>query len=592
MFGGLSRLLGRSAANHGDEIIARVAANKADDLAEGLASSGALNSLLPEVETSSAMGNMLRAGGKTAINAPMDLVRTDMRKMRGKGSDPDMVISTLFDRTGTSDVNKLEQIADSLMGSKDGKNKGLVSSVVDDMRTNFSRVGDPQNYVDLSDMRELIQNTAKDAKLESVIQDKLGIIGEKPMDPIAIAKAFRSKAADYRGGATPNKNMAAALEDLGRTIDQRIDDSVDPRNIAGGWDIIQDNLLHAQQAATRSGDKAGAEAYKRLAKEIADVPAEERTIGAMRSKLKDFVDIKEINQLTDNGSGGGALSTKLKALPFAGEFLNAAIGGPVERATQKVGEKMLKAADAFDNGTAQKKIKGAALAAGGVGALAAMSGGKSDAKTTTDGLPMDPATTGQAPQLPQQPGQGGVLSSLGVTGLAQQQPTRDPVTVGGYDRNQLEDAYAAALMDNNPKAAQAIATMIGIAEKKEARLDKQMAAATKATKKGSGNDKADSAMQQLNASLGNYQSQGVVGGALTNLLNKATGGAYDPKSAAYNEQAESTGVAILRALGDTGALSDQDMKRAKALLPATTDSKEKAQVKLQTLKEMLASAQG
>lgn len=582
MFGGLSKLFSRAAANHGDDVLARLATNYGDDVANSISTSiasnggGVLDNILPAAQKTSGIANVLREGGERGMNAPMNLTRADVRKLKGRGGDPTETITKLYERTGTSDVKKLEDLAEQLMGSKDGKNKGLVSSVIDDMRTNFSRVGDPQNYVDLNDLRETIQRTASDAKLESIIQDKLGITGTNNLDPIGIAKAFRNKAADYRGGATPNKNMANALEELGREIDTRIDNSVDPRNIAGGWEIIKDNLLHAQQAAVRGGDKVGAEAFKRLAKEIADVPSNERTIQAMRSKLKDFVDIKEINRLTDNAGGGGALSAKLKSLPVVGDVVDATLGKPLERLSQKTGEKMLKLADAFDSGKAQNTLKKGALIGGGIGALSLLGGGGNN---NNNDLPPVQSTGNAMTSSAETPNNNKTMKEM-------TQPQQE-LTVGGYSRDQLENAYVAALMDNNAKAAKALGTMIDMLDNKEARADKRDAAATSKKNKKGGD--METAMSQLNSMLGNYEAQGVAGGTLTNLLNSATGGAYNPKIAAYNDQSQSVGISLLKALGESGALSESDMARAKALIPTNTDSQAKAQAKLKTLKAMLSS---
>lgn len=582
MFGGLSKLFSRAAANHGDDVLARLATNYGDDVANSISTSiasnggGVLDNILPAAQKTSGIANVLREGGERGMNAPMNLTRADVRKLKGKGGDPTETITKLYERTGTSDVEKLEDLAEQLMGSKDGKNKGLVSSVIDDMRTNFSRVGDPQNYVDLNDLRKTIQRTANDAKLESIIQDKLGITGTNNLDPIGIAKAFRNKAADYRGGATPNKNMADELEDLGREIDRRIDNSVDPHNVAGGWEIIKDNLLHAQQAAVRGGDKVGAEAFKRLAKEIADVPSNERTIQAMRSKLKDFVDIKEINRLTDNAGGGGALSAKLKSLPVVGDVVDATLGKPLERLSQKTGEKMLKLADAFDSGKAQNTLKKGALIGGGIGALSLLGSGGNN---NNNGLPPVQSVGSAMTNSAEMPNNNKTMKEM-------TQPQQE-LTVGGYSRDQLENAYVAALMDNNANAAKALGTMIDMLGNKEARADKRDAAATSKKNKKGGD--METAMSQLNSMLGNYEAQGVAGGTLTNLLNSATGGAYNPKIAAYNDQSQSVGISLLKALGESGALSEPDMARAKALIPTNTDSQAKAQAKLQTLRSMLNS---
>lgn len=609
MFGNILRRLisgndiaRKVATNYGDDIARNVGRNMADDVARAAApniidiapTKSVLSSIgdnvapvnLPDVSDkiasqSNDLSNMLREGAKAGLNAPNNLTRAVERRMaRESGIHPNDVIKNLYERTGISDVNKLENIADMLMGGTDiDKKNSLVSSVVDDVRTNFQRTGDPVNYVDLSDLRERIQSLAKEGGLTPTTQKDLGIIGSNQYDPIALAKEFRKRSAAYRGKNNPNLNDALAnnLEQLGREIDDRIDASVTPENVKAGFDMIQDNLLHAQQQAYREGDKKTATALKNLAKEWGSVPEDERTVQNMRSKLADFVQIKKINGESANAKGGGALVSKLKAVPVVGDLLETTVGQPLTRLSQKTGEGMLKLADKAETGELQKTLKkGAAAAAGGTALLAAADNNSNKTDNTQGALN---STTASTPQYAA--GGNSTLSTL-------LQPQQEP-TFGGYTRSEIENAYVAALKDNNVKAASAFGNMLDRLDTTEKMNISRSKSSTSSKDKTA--QKKEAGLSTLNTLLKSYErgggGQGIVGGTLTNLLNSATGGAYNSSAQAYATQSRGAAAQIIKALGESGTLSDRDIQAAMDMLPKNTDSKQVAQEKINNLMTLL-----
>lgn len=564
MFGGLSKLFSRAAANHGDDVLARLATNYGDDVAR--ATSGTLTNLLPEVATkeaatksSSRLGDSLVRASNTALNAPLALGKKDMREL---GVDAYEKIGKLFDRTGLTKLDDLKEFTKNLTGS--GKD-AFLDEVTDAVRTNLGK----GNVVDLNDIAPELRE----------IRDTMSPIAARMFDeadPIKKAKILKQMANDISTSATESAEKTLKRDHfnkLGRIIDERIDANIDPKYMAQAYDDVANEFLHRSQVELRKGNKQFSEAYKRLAKEYADTPIEDRIMGNFRGSKKDFVDLSKMVKKNDQTKGGGSFSRAVREVPVVGRAADALISEPMERATQKAGEVMRKTGRAFQSGKAQNTLKKAALVGGGVGALSLLGGDKSN------GLP------------PAQPVGGAMTDS--DEAAKRNSYTKEPVLpqeelkVGGYDQQQLENAYVAALMDNNPKAAQAIGTMIDMLDKKQSRIDKQTAANTK--KKGKKGGDMETAMSQLNSMLGNYEAQGVAGGTLTNLLNSATGGAYNPKIAAYNDQSQSVGISLLKALGESGALSESDMARAKALIPTNTDSQAKAQAKLKTLKAMLSS---
>lgn len=613
MFGNILRRLisgndiaRKVATNYGDDIARNVGRNMADDVARAAApniidvtpTKSVLSSIgddvapvnLPDVSDkiasqSNDFANMLREGAKAGLNAPNNLTRATARRMaRESGIHPNDVIKNLYERTGISDVNKLEDIADMLMGKPGDidKSNSLVSSVVDDVRTNFQRTGDPVNYVDLSDMRERIQDLANEAGLTPTTQKDLGIIGSKQYDPIALEKEFKNRSAAFRGKNNPNLNEALAknLEQLGRDIEERIDASVTPENVKAGFDMIQDNLLHAQQQAYREGDKKTATALKNLAKEWGSIPEDERTVKNMRSNLADFVQMKKINEESANAKGGGALVSKLKAVPVAGDLLETTIGQPLTRASQKAGEGMLKLAEKAETGELQSALKKGAAAAAGGAALLAANNGKTKASDNNTQNAANIAGLAGTPNQGYATGGNSTLSTL----LQQQEPT-----FGGYTRSEIENAYVAALRDNNVKAASAFGDMLSMLNTTEkmniSRSKSSMSSKDKTAQK------KEAGLKTLNTLLNSYErgggGQGIVGGTLTNLLNSATSGAYNSSAQAYATQSRGAAAQIIKALGESGTLSDRDIQAAMDMLPRNTDSKQVAQEKINNLMTLL-----
>ena len=182
-------------------------------------------------------------------------------------------------------------------------------------------------------------------------------------------------------------------------------------------------------------------------------------------------------------------------------------------------------------------------------------------------------------------------SGLDTTGTQETEPTIDPyttMTIGGYSYDQLENGYVAALQAGDTDAAKLISNMMGVLDDKITRYNKSQELASSNNSGIAGKQKA--AMNVLSGLMSNYQAQGPIGGNITGLLNTLTGGAYNPKVAAYDSGSKGALGTIIKALGDTGALSEGDQKRALDLLPKTTDSEQAAKIKYQQLLQILKGA--
>lgn len=253
----------------------------------------------------------------------------------------------------------------------------------------------------------------------------------------------------------------------------------------------------------------------------------------------------------------------------------------------------------FETGKAQKalKIGGAGVAGLGLLSMLGAGGGNAqDLRTLGESAPdgtVIPGTDGMTLS-----GAGGsALGSIfpaGMAGVSQQAPISLPtlptggeITIGGFTRDQLEDAYVQALMANDGGSAKAIDTLISHLDKKASLLEDKNGN----SKKSDIEETKQEALKQLQIMFSRYSAagsgQGVIKGNITNMLNSLTGGAFNPNADAYKSFGSAGMRRVLRALGEKGALSDKDVSAAEAMLPQTTDSNRVAQEKIRMLYEML-----
>ena len=184
--------------------------------------------------------------------------------------------------------------------------------------------------------------------------------------------------------------------------------------------------------------------------------------------------------------------------------------------------------------------------------------------------------------------------------MAETEEEIDPyqtMTIGGYTYDDLEAGYMAALQAGDNDAAKLIANMMGMLDdkvdryyttKKNSSTSSSSSSSSSSTGSIAGKQKA--ALNVLSGLMQNYQSQGPIGGRFTQFMNALTGGGYAPNIAAYDSGASGSLGTIIKALGDTGALSEGDQKRALELLPKTTDSEQAAKMKYQQLIQILQGA--
>lgn len=311
-------------------------------------------------------------------------------------------------------------------------------------------------------------------------------------------------------------------------------------------------------------------------------------------QLRDGVDYTTLRSMQSPFVTLGQIAKQQKMAPLAGGVGGQSFNNPLAQVAEEVVGKPLAAATgkALQTGGRALQLasknsdkiangaKNAALAGAGLLALGQMNGGQQQG---TDQLSGDSGQLGGA-----QGAQAQQKELQQAQQLQAMQQLMQPSTFGGKNRDQIEQAYMAAAADNNPKAVQFYASMLEQLDKKDAMSQKQAALLQKASSSKTSKDdqkKADAAKKAASIETMYKQAGGAQGpiGVLNNLLNSATLGMFNPGASAYEANQQALAVALARAAGDSGALSNQDIQGYKSMLPLTTDSPQAAKLKLQNI---------
>lgn len=311
-------------------------------------------------------------------------------------------------------------------------------------------------------------------------------------------------------------------------------------------------------------------------------------------QLRDGVDYTTLRSMQSPFVTLGQIAKQQKMAPLAGGVGGQSFNNPLAQVAEEVVGKPLAAATgkALQTGGRALQLasknsdkiangaKNAALAGAGLLALGQMNGGQQQGTDQLSGNSgqLGGAQAAQAQQKELQQAQQ----------LQAMQQLMQPSKFAGKDRDQIEQAYMAAAADNNPKAVQFYASMLEQLDKKDAMNQKQLAALQKASSSKTSKDdqkKADAAKKAASIETMYKQAGGAQGpvGVLNNLLNSATLGMFNPGASAYEANQQALAVALARAAGDSGALSNQDIQGYKSMLPLTTDSPQAAKLKLQNI---------
>lgn len=370
-------------------------------------------------------------------------------------------------------------------------------------------------------------------------------------------KTVRDLGVKYRKSTDATQTiLGKQLGSLADSLKNRIDDTVSPISKSFG---LKNQLV---EALNQVGD------VKR-AREIAGMADDKITASMVRKEMQPYMVAQDLVGLK--------LPTQ-KNLNIMG--VDTGIKNPLPELGKEIGKLPLKAKAAMENGlgdNAKVALAGGAGLLGGLLGASALGGGNNAAPTSasTLGRLMGGDTYG---------GMGGLGGDM--TAQTAYMSEAEP-TLSGYSYDDLENAYVSAIMAGDSGAASVIADMIGMLDSKTKRSESSKS-------KSSGDEKAKAGLNTLKELYNLYQSfggaQGVVKGNITNALNTVSGGSYNPAAATFDAVAQGSIGRIVKAMGDSGALSDSDKQNALKMIPKVSDSPALAEQKFQSLYELLLEA--
>lgn len=377
------------------------------------------------------------------------------------------------------------------------------------------------------------------------------------------------KMADSADGT--QKIWGKNLIDASHAISGRIDDTLAP--IAGSYGLKQKTV----DAMTDLG------LDPQRIRAISEMMDDQVTPSLLRGEMSPMMRFEKLI--------GNKLPAE-KTLNIAG--IDTGLPNYISKATQAIGDMPLKIAAAAE----QHPAAAMAAAAGGAGLLGSLLlggggggntnvnigqglGGSLTSGETGVGLGTNGGDYGTASLGSLGTSTSGNGTSASAFGTASAEPT-----INGWTYDDLEQGYMNAMLAGDSSAAAAIQDMIEMLDNKVARQQ--------SSAKNSGSSKAQTGINILQELYQLYNigggGKGVVGGTLTNLLNNVTGGAYDQNSAVYNDVMSTTLAPIIKAMGDSGTLSDSDHAAAEKSMPKISDAPEVAEQKFQALYRILQRA--
>ena len=625
MFGGtLSKILGKGASQKGGEALSRVATSYGDDAARSV-----LGSIVP-----SATGNVTTKARsrvmsqlKNGVNTPAPINPNIADNFAVEGATNKALPNNKGARAKISNVGKSIEDAGTKL-----KNNQIVGTIRD--RKLLERAPDsikwaekygfnPNQYEDVSNiltgnegvLANFNNNALRNAKRSVIMPDEARQNALKSVDKAItlephVKKNLKRAINDSYDVTTGNistrlqergeQRMAAMGEadifDMHKTVQdlEKMAYEVSGKGADDAQRILRNYANDLKKTINETAKEIyqnpdnvqeltaaleGANLSPQLNRDIIDSIRKGTDYLGIRSMQSPAVTLGKIAQhekMAPLAGGVGGAGNGLFANPLM-QVVNEVVGKPVASATGKAlqtgGRAMQMAgrggAGGAGGGGGSDLLKYGAGALGGYGILNMLTNGGGNA---------DPSIMAAA-------GMGTGQDNGMVTyedGSVSMPPSQSP-TVGGYTREQLEDAYVAALMDNNAEAADAIGMMVGMLDDKEAKSSKETS--------DEGTAKRQAGLSTLGTLLQSYErgggGQGIIGGSITNFLNTATGGAYNPSAKTYSDMSRGAAVQIIKALGESGNLSKADIDAAMSFIPAVTDSDAVAQEKISQLYALL-----
>lgn len=558
---------------------------------------------IEQVNKTNMPGRALKNVGDELQAAQTNLTRAERNKL--EINDTGGAINTLRKRTGLSSVQDQADFAKNITGGPD--------SVMDTIQKYNLSVDDKGKPITLrQDEYEVAINDAvgqgwrKSVMGESYDNFRNDVIADiKNQDPITAANLLKAdarklRAADRRTGDPKYGEKAKILTEVANKIDDLSYSAVPQKNVNRMFDDTIDEFYTRAQEAKAAGNKKYATAYEKLAKELEST---DRTIANYRTFKKDFVKSSQIADISA-GARTGSMEAANKKGNVIGKTINLLLEEPTNRAMAYAGGKISDLGDIVNGantGNVGKMAGGVGRAVGGLaGALAndTLSNITTRQIARQAGIGTDKALNNQ--NILQQAEQDvqGAQTEYDDAGAQMQQALNNiqtynsQLSAGQSQLDRIAQGMDRALAAGDLQAYSQLADLYQQAYKIYGAQNTTQSAASSLNATQQSNlaklESAGSAIDQLEQLYNQAGGgQGRFGGKLTEL-----GASLGMNSAAssYNSAARGLINQIAAAVGKTDSLNTEgEVQRALDLVPKITDTPEEAQIKLQSLRNMLAA---
>lgn len=572
-----------------------------------------------QTNKSNVLGRALKNTGETMETAQTNVTRAERNKLGIKNTGE--VVDNVRKRTGMSSVQDQADFAKNITGAGD-------QSIMDTIQKHNISYDEQGKPIKLGvDKYEVAVNEAvkdkwrKSTMGKSYDQFRDDLVADiKSYDPITAANRLKADARKFRASALSNPENAVKAEiytDVANKLDDMSYSVVPQKNVKRMFTDTIDEFRTRAAEAKAEGNNKYAKAYTNLANELENTP---QTIQAYRSFKKDFVDASNIAEISA-GARSGSLEAGIGRTSIKNKLATTFLAEPTDRALAYAGGKLSDLGD-FINGKATKgKFTGAIN-----GALSGVVDKFANSAINTDNL-----ANSQAGNMV------GALTSGIQKGAIRQNAINaaENVSQDMAAQEALRNAnaeYEAAQTNYANAVAQAQQVYAAAQQQSQGqqimdRIGNAMMAAlnagdinaysqlatlySQAYKMYSADTATTNAASNLNATqqgnLAKIQSASSAIDKLEQLYNQAGGGqgrlggslaefganiGMNSNVSAYNAMARGLINQIVAAVGKTDALNNEgEVQRALDLVPKTTDTPEEAQIKLQSLREMLSANQ-
>jgi hypothetical protein len=333
-----------------------------------LARSGKLDKNATDAFNRLSVKSTAKAGAKAeTLGAKLIASQSNITAAQARNANinPNKVFGSIAKRTGLSSLDDMAEIGRGLTGAGDNSlldtlTREAVSNTtgvaVPDIRKLANSLMDDGASLLTDAQRKTVQNNMKNASL-SMFGGSRGSLSTlaNPTASLSQANAFRAVASDI----TSSFNVAPAEKQLAK-IYNGVADQIEKAiyNSPGVNDIVplltkagSDDLLFRAQSLRASGNGAQATAYERIAKELSNA----KSVSAIRTMKRDFVQIGKIDKLSAQADGARSIGGKNQTNSAGSLIRNPLnlIGAPLDAASPRIGSGLSQLGRAAQSGIAR-----------------------------------------------------------------------------------------------------------------------------------------------------------------------------------------------------------------------------------------------